>query len=35
MERTAGCYFVDAIIESNEGDIAAVVDCVDYVVCCT
>ena len=30
MERTHDCYFVVAIVESTEGDIAAVVDCVDY-----
>ena len=30
MERTPECYFVDAIVESKEGDIAIVVDCVDY-----
>ena len=30
MERTPDCYFVVAIVERNEGDIAVVVDCVDY-----
>ena len=30
MEWTPDCYFVVAIVESKEGDIAAVVDCVDY-----
>ena len=30
MERTSDCYFVVAIVESKEGDIAVVVDCVDY-----
>ena len=29
MERTLDCYFVVAIVESNEGDIAVVADCVD------
>ena len=29
MERTPDCYFVVAIIKSNEGDIAVVLDCVD------
>ena len=29
MERTPDCYFVAAIVESKEGDIAVVVDCVD------
>ena len=29
MERTPDCYFVAAIDESKEGDIAVVVDCVD------
>ena len=30
MERTPDCYFVVAIAKSKEGDIAVVVDCVDY-----
>ena len=30
MERTPGCYFVVAIVDSKEGDIAVVVDCIDY-----
>ena len=30
MLRTPDCYFVVAIVESKEGDIAVVVDCVDY-----
>ena len=30
MERTPDCYFVVAIVESKESDIAIVVDCVDY-----
>ena len=30
MERTPECYFAVAIVESKEGDIAVVVDCVDY-----
>ena len=30
MELTPDCYFVDAIVESKEADIADVVDCVDY-----
>ena len=30
MERTPDGYFVVAIVESKEGDIAVVVDCVDY-----
>ena len=29
MERTPDCYFVVAIVESKEGDIAVVVECVD------
>ena len=29
MERTPDCYFVAAIVESKEGDMAVVVDCVD------
>ena len=30
MERTPDCYFVVAIVESKEGDIADVFYCVDY-----
>ena len=30
MERTPDCYFVVPIVESKEGDIVVVVDCVDY-----
>ena len=30
MERTPGCYFIVAIVESKEGDTVVVVDCVDY-----
>ena len=30
MELTPECYFVVAIVESKEGDIAVVVDCADY-----
>ena len=30
MERTPDCYLVVAIVESNEGDNAVVVDCADY-----
>ena len=30
MERNPDCYFVVAIVESKEGDIAVVVDCLDY-----
>ena len=30
MERTPDCHFVVAIVESKEGDIAVVVDSVDY-----
>ena len=30
MERTPDFYFVVAIVESKEGNIAVVVDCVDY-----
>ena len=30
MERTPDCYFIVAIVESKEGNIAVVVDCVDY-----
>ena len=30
MERTTDCYFVVAIVERNECDIAVVVYCVDY-----
>ena len=30
MERTFDCNLVDAIVESEDGDIAVVVDCVDY-----
>ena len=30
MERTPDGYFVDANVESKEGDIVVIVDCVDY-----
>ena len=30
MERTPDCYFVVAIVESKEDNIAVVVGCVDY-----
>ena len=30
MDRTPDCYFVFAIVERKKGDIAVVVDCVDY-----
>ena len=30
MEQTPDCYFVVAIDESKEGNIAVVVHCVDY-----
>ena len=30
MERNPDCYFVVAVNESKDGDIAVVVDCADY-----
>ena len=31
MERNHDCYFVVAILEIKDGDIALVSDCVDYL----
>ena len=30
MERTPDCYYIVANVESKEGNIAVVLDCVDY-----